>query len=196
MAFIFGTSFDYFVFYLGYSNWRIRRFKLGKWNLAFCFNDNFFNTHGSRSLSIQNFYIRFEASCKGKIVKISFYLSECYESFSSKIQLIHAICLTGAFLIAAFGLFAIFSFHDAKMIPNMYTLHSWLGLAFTIIFGVQLVGGLFSFLFPLVPPQTRTAFLPYHRTFGIIVLAALGLLIITRYCFFIKPDKIFKLVLL
>ena len=84
------------------------------------------------------------------------------------------MCLSGAFLIAVFGLLAIFSFHDSKGIPNMYTLHSWLGLAFTIIFGLQLVGGLFSFLFPLIPPNARTAILPYHRTSGIVILGAIG----------------------
>ena len=75
----------------------------------------------------------------------------------------------------------------------MYTLHSWLGLAFTIIFGLQLVGGLFSFLFPLIPPNARTAILPYHRTSGIVILGAIGKNIFNgglRSYFFVNKSEI------
>ena len=52
-------------------------------------------------------------------------------------KLIHAGSLTGAFLIAAVALQQIFNFHNLKDIPNMYTLHSWIGLLFVVIFGIQ-----------------------------------------------------------
>ena len=83
-----------------------------------------------------------------------------------------------AFAVSTVALYSIFYFHDLKSIPNMYTLHSWLGLAFVILFGLQLCGGLFSFLFPLVSPATRTWILPYHRASGIIILAAIGMRLI------------------
>jgi len=89
------------------------------------------------------------------------------------VKLIHAISLSFAFAVSTVALYSIFYFHDLKSIPNMYTLHSWLGLAFVILFGLQLCGGLFSFLFPLVSPATRTWILPYHRASGIIILAAI-----------------------
>ena len=42
--------------------------------------------------------------------------------------------LTGAFVIAAFGLNA-----KWKGITQMYSLHSWLGFTFVVIFGVQVI---------------------------------------------------------
>jgi hypothetical protein len=56
----------------------------------------------------------------------------------------------------------------------MYTLHSWLGLLFVILFGLQLMGGMFSFLFPLVSPAVRTKILPVHRASGIVLFAGIG----------------------
>ena len=56
----------------------------------------------------------------------------------------------------------------------MYTLHSWLGLVFVILFGLQLMGGLFSFLFPLVGPAVRSKILPVHRASGIILFTGIG----------------------
>ena len=53
------------------------------------------------------------------------------------IQLIHAISLSGAFIISVVGLISIFNFHNDKGIPNLYTLHSWIGLLFVIVFGIQ-----------------------------------------------------------
>ena len=80
-----------------------------------------------------------------------------------------------AFIIATVGLFAIFKFHNDKGIANMYSLHSWLGIVFVVLFGLQAVGGVFSFLFPLIQPATRTMALPYHRAGGTILLAGIGM---------------------
>jgi len=104
------------------------------------------------------------------------------------VKLIHATSLTFAFAVSTVALYSIFYFHDLKSIPNMYTLHSWLGLAFVILFGLQLCGGLFSFLFPLVSPATRTWILPYHRASGIVILAAIGMRFIS-VLYFIKMSS-------
>ena len=55
----------------------------------------------------------------------------------TKFQLIHAISLSAAFIISIVGLISIFNFHNDKGIPNLYTLHSWIGLLFVIVFGIQ-----------------------------------------------------------
>jgi len=89
-------------------------------------------------------------------------------------KLIHAGCLTASFIIASVSLWTIFKFHNDKNIPNMYTLHSWLGLVFVILFGLQLMGGLFSFLFPLVSPAVRSKILPVHRASGIILFTGIA----------------------
>jgi len=84
-------------------------------------------------------------------------------------KLIHAISLSGAFIISVVGLISIFNFHNDKGIPNLYTLHSWIGLLFVIVFGIQWLVGVLSFLLSLVPPTSRAFILPYHRAFGTIL---------------------------
>jgi len=43
-----------------------------------------------------------------------------------------------------------------------------------IFFGLQLMGGMFSFLFPLVSPAVRTKILPVHRASGIVLFAGIA----------------------
>ena len=47
-------------------------------------------------------------------------------------KIIHALSLTGAFVVAAMGLNS-----KWKGLTSMYSLHSWLGFGFVIIFGIQ-----------------------------------------------------------
>ena len=49
-----------------------------------------------------------------------------------EIKVIHALSLTGAFVIAAMGLNS-----KWKGLTAMYSLHSWLGFGFVLIFGIQ-----------------------------------------------------------
>merc|ERR1719495_144636 len=66
--------------------------------------------------------------------------------------------------------------------PNMYTLHSWVGLTAAILFGLQWVSGLLVFLLPVAGPKLRSTLLPFHQYYGsaifalVIAAALMGLL--------------------
>jgi hypothetical protein len=53
----------------------------------------------------------------------------------------------------------------------MFTLHSWLGLSFVILFGLQLLLGFFAFVVKILP---ASKVLPLHKASGVILLSAIG----------------------
>ncbi|KAI1299226.1 Plasma membrane ascorbate-dependent reductase CYBRD1 [Halotydeus destructor] len=84
---------------------------------------------------------------------------------------IHAI-LNGLGLLAAlFGTYAVFSFHNAANIPNLYSMHSWVGLSVLILFSGQFVAGLTAFLYPGAPGHIRSMLLPLHAYGGTAIFA-------------------------
>lgn len=52
-------------------------------------------------------------------------------------KLIHAGLHVLAFILAVISVVAVFDFHNTKDIPNMYSLHSWLGLTAVILYPTQ-----------------------------------------------------------
>ncbi|RWS23289.1 cytochrome b561-like isoform X1 [Leptotrombidium deliense] len=86
-----------------------------------------------------------------------------------KLKLIHAALNGLAFCCAVFGLVAVFQFHNRADLPNLYSLHSWIGLLTVILFGLQFVGGFVSFLYPTLSGHYRKMILPYHVFFGILL---------------------------
>ncbi|XP_066996757.1 transmembrane ascorbate-dependent reductase CYB561 [Anabrus simplex] len=100
------------------------------------------------------------------------------------LKLTHAIIHVIAFILSVIGLQAVFDSHNLATppTPNLYTLHSWIGLVAVILFCCQWMSGLVTFLFPGLKPGLRAVYLPVHVFFGLmgfvcsLVAALLGLL--------------------
>ncbi|MBN3326406.1 CYBR1 reductase, partial [Atractosteus spatula] len=87
-------------------------------------------------------------------------------------KFIHAGLNTLAFIIAIISLVAVFDFHNTKNIPNMYSLHSWVGLAAVILYALQLLLGLCIYLVPITPVSIRAALMPIHVFSGLFIFAS------------------------
>ena len=53
------------------------------------------------------------------------------------VKLLHMSIQLIAFIVAVMGLKAVFDFHNSNNIPNMYSLHSWFGIATMVLFTAQ-----------------------------------------------------------
>merc|ERR1712108_116905 len=76
-------------------------------------------------------------------------------------------------ILMVIGLQAAFDSHNKPNPPkpNMYTLHSWVGLLAALLFGCQWGLGFSAFLFPKFSPEIRALLLPFHQYFGSSILA-------------------------
>lgn len=89
-----------------------------------------------------------------------------------RLKLLHAAIMISALLLASIGLKAVFDSHNLAIdgpYPNLYTLHSWLGLATVIFFALQWLFGFVSFLFPGIRHSLRSAYMPLHIYGGLLI---------------------------
>ncbi|XP_071946305.1 transmembrane ascorbate-dependent reductase CYB561-like [Antedon mediterranea] len=63
-------------------------------------------------------------------------------------KIIHFIIQASAMILAAIALVAVFKYHNEQGYQNMYSPHSWIGIAAVALFVIQLLGGFLFFLFP------------------------------------------------
>ncbi|XP_063720119.1 plasma membrane ascorbate-dependent reductase CYBRD1-like [Symsagittifera roscoffensis] len=75
------------------------------------------------------------------------------------IHLISAVCIIVA-------LIAVVDQHNRAKLPNMYSLHSWAGIASIAMFFVQIIIGTVAFLTPIVPVYFKAYLMPIHRFVG------------------------------
>ncbi|KAK0070498.1 cytochrome b561 [Biomphalaria pfeifferi] len=110
------------------------------------------------------------------------------------IKILHAVMHVFALIFAAVGLKAVFDSHNLNAggpIPNLYSLHSWLGLFVVVCFGLQWSLGFISFLWPKLSMGIRTFYMPYHTFWGVVLLVlatATALMGITEKAIFHKDD--------
>ncbi|NWV44755.1 CYBR1 reductase, partial [Daphoenositta chrysoptera] len=86
-------------------------------------------------------------------------------------KFIHAGLNTIAMILAIVSMVAVFEFHNAKNIPNMYSLHSWIGLTAVIFYSLQLLLGFAVFLLPFAPVHLRVVLMPIHVYSGLTIFA-------------------------
>jgi len=95
------------------------------------------------------------------------------ESQKLGLKIGHAVTMMVVFVLMVVGLQAAFDSHNLKgppPTPNMYTLHSWIGLMAALLFGIQWALGFSAFLFPKFSPNIRAIILPFHQYFGSSIL--------------------------
>ncbi|XP_044188458.1 transmembrane ascorbate-dependent reductase CYB561 [Thunnus albacares] len=86
------------------------------------------------------------------------------------VKVLHGIIHLFALIISIIGIVAVFDFHRSAKIPDMYSLHSWCGMATIVLFCIQWVMGLLFFLFPVASSWLRAAYLPIHVFCGLVLL--------------------------
>jgi len=94
------------------------------------------------------------------------------------LKITHASIFGVIMLLLVFASWAVYDSHVLAKppIPNLYSLHSWVGLTAVLLFFLQWIGGFFSFLYSIIPSPMREKVMPYHIYFGstgyILALAA------------------------
>ncbi|XP_031732122.1 transmembrane ascorbate-dependent reductase CYB561 [Anarrhichthys ocellatus] len=86
------------------------------------------------------------------------------------IKMLHGIIHLLALIISIIGFVAVFDSHRSAKIPDMYSLHSWCGMATMVLFCIQWVMGLLFFLFPVASSWLRASYLPIHGFCGVVLL--------------------------
>ncbi|XP_054630801.1 lysosomal membrane ascorbate-dependent ferrireductase CYB561A3 isoform X2 [Dunckerocampus dactyliophorus] len=81
-------------------------------------------------------------------------------------KLLHAAVMLLALLLSVIGLCAVFGNHNASNIPNLYSLHSWIGMITVVLFAMQWATGVAGFLLPCSPGSIRKLLKPQHVWLG------------------------------
>ncbi|KFM56650.1 Cytochrome b561, partial [Stegodyphus mimosarum] len=85
------------------------------------------------------------------------------------LKIIHASLHFLAFICSSIALAAVFENHRRRNLADLYSLHSWVGLAAYILFCLQYLLGFVTFLFPGLPADFRAKTLPFHTFFGVAI---------------------------
>ncbi|GFY67879.1 cytochrome b561 [Trichonephila inaurata madagascariensis] len=103
------------------------------------------------------------------------------------LKLLHFGLHTLAFIFAIVALKAVFDSHNLSSppIPNLYSIHSWLGLTTILLFALQYFCGFVAFLYPGLTKIWRTKYLPLHVFFGLCIFV-----MVIAACFMGITEKI------
>ncbi|XP_053309981.1 transmembrane ascorbate-dependent reductase CYB561 [Spea bombifrons] len=112
-------------------------------------------------------------------------------------KILHGVLHIMALIISLIGIIAVFQFHKSSSIPDMYSLHSWVGITTFTLYLLQWILGFIMFFVPGVGFAYRTKFKPLHSFFGAsLLVAAIAscLLGITEKLLFSIPKDYSKMV--
>ena len=95
---------------------------------------------------------------------------------------LHAAVMMGSFVLMVIALKAVFDSHNLAKpnpTPNMYSIHSWMGIIAAGLFTMQWFAGFVMFLNPNIPGRFKAFYLSIHTGFGtfIFVLSCATVLI-------------------
>lgn len=84
-------------------------------------------------------------------------------------KIVHALIHIAAFFCAVIGLVAVFDAHNSSVPPkpNLYSLHSWVGLSAVILFAAQYLFGFIFYMYGNMPQSLKVSFMPLHTFFGL-----------------------------
>lgn len=97
-------------------------------------------------------------------------------------KLIHLVLHAIALALGIWGICAAFKNHNESGIPNLYSLHSWIGIGVISLYAFQWVYSFIVFFFPGGSSNLRSGLLPWHAMLGLFAYilavgnAALGFL--------------------
>lgn len=97
-----------------------------------------------------------------------------------QIKLIHFIWQTLGVVSVIIGLITVFLSHNyptnGNYKPNLYSLHSWIGIIVVSFYFLQYISGIYTFLSPLSVSsrENRQIISPFHKSLGICLLFAVG----------------------
>lgn len=90
-------------------------------------------------------------------------------SRKTTLKIFHGCLHLLVFIFMVTALKAVFDYHNHSNIPNLYTLHSWMGITTVVLFGLQYVFGFVSFLYPGLTKTMRITMLPFHVFTGLLI---------------------------
>ncbi|XP_057951338.1 transmembrane ascorbate ferrireductase 1 [Malania oleifera] len=84
-------------------------------------------------------------------------------------KLTHMVLHATAFILGIIGIYTAFKYHNESGIANLYSLHSWLGIAIISLYGIQWIYGFVVFFYPGGTTEIRSGSVPWHVLFGLFV---------------------------
>ncbi|XP_022905822.1 transmembrane ascorbate-dependent reductase CYB561 isoform X2 [Onthophagus taurus] len=113
---------------------------------------------------------------------ILLYRSRRYDT-KRRLKLAHAGVHFSIIFLTIFGLITAFDSHNLAVDkPNLYTMHSWLGLTTVIAFCLQYVVGFACFLFPGFTKDLRATLLPAHVNIGTAIFILASFTALMGFC--------------
>ncbi|TKR64622.1 hypothetical protein L596_025120 [Steinernema carpocapsae] len=92
-------------------------------------------------------------------------------------KLLHLTLHSMALIFMGVALKAVWDSHDLHLgkdgkvdpLPNLYSMHSWIGILVVVLFSLQYAVGFGSFFFPGASIPMRQFIMPFHQLFGVVI---------------------------
>lgn len=84
------------------------------------------------------------------------------------VKVVHTIFHSASIIFISLGLAVEFISHYYSGEPDLYSLHSWVGMATIVIFISQFIFGFVCFFFPSISARLKSSYLKIHIFFGVL----------------------------